>query len=84
MLAHVLHRSRDTPSQTSLGIEARALNVQGAFVLDSDAASMLNGIDHVALVDDVMTTGSTLNEARRALLAAGIQRVELWAVARAT
>jgi predicted amidophosphoribosyltransferase len=36
----------------------------------------------IALVDDVMTTGATLEEASRALLAAGAERVECWVVAR--
>jgi predicted amidophosphoribosyltransferase len=38
---------------------------------------------HVAIVDDVMTTGSTAAELRAVLYAAGVSRVELWAVARA-
>jgi len=37
----------------------------------------------VALVDDVMTTGSTLTELRSLLLEAGVRRVDLWAVAEA-
>jgi ComF family protein len=81
MAAQALCRARDTPSQTSLGVEARALNVRGAFsVVD---APRWSGVDHVAIVDDVMTTGSTLREARAALLDAGVNRVDLWAVARA-
>jgi len=36
----------------------------------------------VAIVDDVITTGSTMNELRRVLLEAGVRRVEVWAVAR--
>ena len=38
---------------------------------------------HVAVVDDVITTGSTLMEMKSVLLAAGVRRVDLWAVARA-
>jgi predicted amidophosphoribosyltransferase len=37
----------------------------------------------VAIVDDVITTGSTTNELRAVLLAAGVQRVDIWAIARA-
>jgi predicted amidophosphoribosyltransferase len=37
---------------------------------------------HLILVDDVMTTGSTANEAARLLLAAGAARVDLWALCR--
>ena len=36
----------------------------------------------IALVDDVMTTGATLSEAARTLVAAGAERVECWVVAR--
>jgi len=37
---------------------------------------------HIALVDDVMTTGATLAEASRVLMKAGAARVECWVVAR--
>jgi predicted amidophosphoribosyltransferase len=39
--------------------------------------------EHVAIVDDVITTGSTVDEIRGALLAAGVRRVEVWAAAQA-
>ena len=38
---------------------------------------------HVAIVDDVVTTGSTVNELARVLKRAGAKRVDVWAVARA-
>ena len=38
---------------------------------------------HVALVDDVMTTGATLAECARVLLKGGVQRVDAWTIARA-
>ncbi len=78
---HALRRTRDTPSQTSLGVAARALNVRGAFCVQD--AVLLAGVGHVAIVDDVLTTGSTLREARATLLAAGVRQVDLWVVARA-
>jgi ComF family protein len=80
MSVQVLSRTRDTPSQTSLGTHARALNVRGAFAVQ---CAHTRAIRHVAIVDDVMTTGSTLREARAALLAAGVDQVDVWAVARA-
>lgn len=82
-VAHALRRVRDTPSQTSLGVGARALNVRDAFALDTNYSARLFEVDHVAIVDDVMTTGSTLREARATLLASGVRRVDAWAVARA-
>lgn len=76
-----LSRPLDAPSQQGRGREARARGVQGAFVVDPRRASGLRG-KHVALVDDVMTTGATSTEAARALLAAGVARVDLWVLAR--
>lgn len=56
---HLLRRKVFTPSQTYKGREARQQNVQHAFHLHADA-DMLKG-KHVLLVDDVLTTGATLN-----------------------
>jgi ComF family protein len=78
-----IKRLRDTPSQTSLTMEERHRNVRGAFVVNGAAARRrLSAAGHVAVVDDVMTTGSTLAEMKCALLAAGVRQVDLWAVAR--
>ena len=41
------------------------------------------GLRHVAVLDDVLTTGSTANEMARVLKAVGVETVEIWAVARA-
>jgi ComF family protein len=82
---HAALRVRDTPSQTALDLNARRLNVRAAFALrDGRSLEKLSAAGHVAIVDDVVTTGSTVNELRRVLLAAGVRRVEVWAVARAT
>ena len=81
---HATVRVRDTPSQTALDVNARRLNVRGAFALrEGRSLERLLAAGHVAIVDDVITTGSTVNELRGVLLAAGVRRVELWAVARA-
>jgi ComF family protein len=73
----VLRRTRCTGAQTELDAAARVGNVRGAFALASLPAQR-----HVALVDDVMTTGATLAEAAMVLLAAGMDRVDVWALAR--
>jgi ComF family protein len=81
---HAVRRLRDTPSQTVLGIEERHANVRGAFAIaNTRAMKQLVDAAHVAVIDDVTTTGSTLAEMKCVLLAAGVRRVELWAVARA-
>ena len=79
-----MKRVRNTPSQTSMSMEERHRNVRGAFAVNGAAARRrLLAAGHVAVVDDVMTTGSTLAEIKCALLAAGVRQVDLWAVARA-
>jgi ComF family protein len=84
MARHALARVRDTPSQTALDVPARRRNVRGAFALRGRRQrERLLAAGHVAIVDDVMTTGSTANELRSVLLAAGVRQVEVWAVARA-
>lgn len=69
---------RDTPSQTSLAWKEREKNIRDAFACDSDLTSR-----HVAMIDDVMTTGSTLNELAKTLLGQGAREVSAWVVARA-
>jgi ComF family protein len=81
--SHVVRRLRDTPSQTALGSSERASNVHAAFgVRGQRARRQLVATGHVAIVDDVCTTGSTLAELRHALRSAGVSRVDRWAVAR--
>ena len=75
----VLNRTRPTAAQSDLPASRRAGNVRGAFAV----RRLPYGVVHVALVDDVMTTGSTLDECARALKAAGVRRVDVWVAARA-
>jgi len=78
-----MKRVRDTPSQTAMSMEERHRNVRGAFAVNgARARRRLLEAGHVAVIDDVMTTGSTLAEMKCALLAAGVRQVDLWAVAR--
>ena len=69
-------RSRDTAAQTDLPWSERQRNVRGAF----RCARSISGT--VAVVDDVMTTGATLNEIALVLKRAGAGRVVNWVVAR--
>ena len=70
-------RGRDTPPQMDLPWAERRRNVRGAFA----CARALAGTA-VAVVDDVMTTGATLDEVARTLKRAGAARVTNWVVAR--
>jgi ComF family protein len=81
----LVRRLRDTPSQTSLSEGERHRNVRGAFAVNgARAPRRLLAAGHVAIVDDVITTGSTVEELKCVLLAAGVRQVEVWAAARAT
>jgi len=75
----VLQRLRRTDAQTELDAIGRRRNVRGAFALHPG----LELPAHVAILDDVMTTGATLAECARVLKRAGVQRVDVWALARA-
>ncbi|MGE5470331.1 MAG: ComF family protein [Bacteroidota bacterium] len=86
-LAKVLHttmqidclvRTRATPPQAELALKERARNVRGAFACLGD----IDGLN-LLLVDDVMTSGATLNEAARILRLHGAARVEVAVAARA-
>ncbi len=70
-------RVRDTPAQTELPWAERARNVRNAFRCER----VLDGVT-VAVIDDVMTTGATLDAVAAALKRAGAERVVNWVVAR--
>ena len=72
-------RLRATADQIGKSAAERRRNVKGAFAVQ---AGRLGG-KHIALVDDVMTTGSTLAELARACRKAGAVRIEVWTAARA-
>lgn len=74
-----LRRIRDTPTQTNLNTIGRAENIAGAFAVEHPG--WIEG-KSLLLVDDVMTTGATVNEAARVLKENGAARVFVVTVAR--
>ncbi len=82
ILQHALHRIRDTAPQAGLGALARRRNPRGAFMLGRDLRPGTRLPAHVALVDDVMTTGATLYECAKVLQRAGVGRIDVWVMAR--
>lgn len=76
--ARGIRRQRATQSQTGLSRENRLRALADAFAV----RGRLDGC-HIAVIDDVLTTGATVNALARALKLAGAGRVEAWAVARA-
>ncbi|ANG61855.1 hypothetical protein A8C75_04735 [Marinobacterium aestuarii] len=71
-----LAKPKETAHQMELKGEARRHNLRGAFSWSGPA------YDHVALIDDVMTTGTTVSEISRLLKKAGVRRVDIWVLAR--
>jgi ComF family protein len=77
----LLRKWQHTPPQRGLSRLARERNLRGVFGVVEAERHRLAGA-HLALVDDVMTTGATAAEATRTLLNAGAASVSLWVVAR--
>lgn len=77
----VLHRIKATPSQGGLSAQGRRSNVQGAFALSPKGAKVLNGRS-VLLVDDVFTTGATVNACAKVLRKGGAAFVAVVTLAR--
>lgn len=71
-------RIRDTPPQQGLKRDARRRNLRGAFACAGDVAGL-----RIAIIDDVMTTGASLDALAAALKRAGAADVDCWVVARA-
>jgi predicted amidophosphoribosyltransferase len=70
-------KTRDTAPQTRLPWKERRKNIRGAFVVLRNVTGL-----HVVVIDDVLTTGATLNELSRNLKHAGAASVTGWVVAR--
>lgn len=75
----LLLRTQDTGSQQALNADARKRNLRNAFAIKPDAS--LQG-RHLALVDDVLTTGATAQALARLLMDAGAARVDVYCLAR--
>lgn len=70
-------RVQATPAQQGLSRKSRRNNLRGAFKVNGDIAGM-----SIAVVDDVVTTGSTIAALTESLLAAGASAVQIWCLAR--
>ena len=73
----VVIRQRETAEQAGLDRKARRRNVTGAFATIKPLLAR-----HVAILDDVVTTGSTVRELAAVLREAGAEQIEVWAIAR--
>lgn len=67
------------PQSTLMTVQDRARNLRNAF----SVTGCLHGLTHIAIIDDVMTTGATVQSLAGVLRQAGVKRVDVWVCARA-
>ncbi len=72
----LVYKIRETSSQADLNAQQRRRNLIGAFKVNA------NNYSHVAIIDDVMTTGSTMHEMAKELRGSGVQTIDIWIIAR--
>lgn len=76
--AHAVQRIKDTPSQTHLDAQQRRRNLKGAFLVDGGS---FEGLQHIALIDDVITTGATMQQLAKSIKAnTQIKAIQAWAI----
>jgi ComF family protein len=76
-----IRRITNTKSQMALSIKERKTNMQGAFNF-IHRKSRLDHCTHVAIFDDVITTGATTRSICKLLKKSGVQRIDIWSIAR--
>ena len=74
---HVAYRTKSTLSQSKLPKKIRKQNIQAAFLVRNQPP-----FQHIALLDDVTTTGQTLQELSKTLKAAGVITIDSWCIAK--
>lgn len=74
-------RNKLTSPQEGLSRHQRAFNLKGAFTLKQEDANSLQG-KYIVLIDDVVTTGATINSLCKCLLDAGVKRIDVWCICR--
>ncbi|EGU40493.1 putative amidophosphoribosyltransferase [Vibrio splendidus ATCC 33789] len=79
--AVLFKRIRSTASQQGLTKSARKSNLRGAFAIRNTHFSAID-YSHVAIIDDVVTTGSTVYQLCQLLLEVGVKRIDIYCICR--
>jgi len=79
LLTDQIIRMKSTPPQATLPAAKRKQNIKNAFLIKQSLHHQ-----HIAVVDDVITTGNTVYEFCRVLKKQGVERISVWCCARAT
>jgi ComF family protein len=81
LLLDAVKRQKYTNAQEGLSLPKRKNNLQDAFITTSKQQTKLSG-SYIVIIDDVVTTGATVNSLCQVLLHAGVQRVDVWCLCR--
>ena len=77
----ILNRCKSTPAQTDLSAAQRRKNLHNAFEINESAQQRLKSYNHIALFDDVITTGTTMNCAYRSLRQHNPRlKIDIWSI----
>lgn len=81
MDSSIISRCKSTPAQTNLSASKRRHNLRNAFKITPAAQQQLKNYEHIALFDDVITTGSTMNCAYRSLRKNNPNlKIDIWSI----
>ncbi|WP_245597668.1 ComF family protein [Psychromonas aquimarina] len=80
-LFDAVERHKNTSVQEGLSLKKRKQNLNNAFSLKQKQRDKLAGT-HLVIIDDVVTTGATVNSLCRILLQAGVRRIDIWCICR--
>ena len=81
VLLEALKRHKHTTAQEGLSLQKRKANLKNAFAISSDQEAKLSGT-YIVIIDDVVTTGATVNSLCQVLLQAGVKRIDVWCICR--
>ena len=80
-LINAVKRQKQTRAQENLSLKKRESNLKNAFAILPKQRSKLPG-SYIVIIDDVVTTGATVNSLCQILLQAGVRRIDVWCICR--
>ena len=81
VLLDTVKRQKQTLAQEGLSLQKRKANLKNAFIIHPEQKTKLSG-SYIVIIDDVVTTGATVNSLCQALLQAGVKRIDVWCICR--
>ncbi len=81
ILLETVKRHKQTTAQEGLSLQKRKKNLNNAFSITPDRVNTLKGT-YIVIIDDVVTTGATVNSLCQLLLQAGVKQIDVWCICR--